>query len=81
MVLINACWSPCIWTYNLKTAVKCIAFYTGAISIALMTFICFNMAGGDSTQLYNPLFEADVRLCTYFTKKKVILCTVVMFAL
>lgn len=27
-----------------------------------MTFIVFYMTGGDSTQLYNPLFEADIRL-------------------
>lgn len=65
MALLRACWSPCIWTYNLKTAVKCIAFYTCAMSIVLMTFVCFNMVGGDSTQLYNPLFEADIRLCMF----------------
>ncbi|XP_076261846.1 septate junction component pasiflora 1 [Rhynchophorus ferrugineus] len=61
MVLLNSCWAPCIWIDNLKTACKAICFYTVAISIVLMTFIVFNMTGGDSTQLYNPLFEADVR--------------------
>ncbi|KAL1491932.1 hypothetical protein ABEB36_012450 [Hypothenemus hampei] len=61
MVRLTACWAPCIWNDNLKTACKAISFYTVALSIVLMTFIVFNMLGGDSTQLYNPLFEADIR--------------------
>lgn len=65
MTILKACWSPCIWTESLKTACKAIAFYSVAMSIVLTTFVIFNMAGGDSTQLYNPLFEADVRLCKH----------------
>ncbi|XP_060537070.1 uncharacterized protein LOC132708638 [Cylas formicarius] len=61
MVMLDACWAPCIWTDNLKTGCKAIAFYTVAMSIVLMTFVIFDMTGGDSTQLYNPLFEADIR--------------------
>ncbi|XP_044256575.1 uncharacterized protein LOC123006273 [Tribolium madens] len=61
MVLLTSCWSPCIWTNDLKTSCKVIAFYTVAMSIVVMTFIVFDMSGGDSTQLYNPLFEADIR--------------------
>ncbi|CAG9759756.1 unnamed protein product [Ceutorhynchus assimilis] len=59
--MVEACWAPFIWNDNLKTGCKAICFYTVALSIVLMTFIVFNMAGGDSTQLYNPLFEADIR--------------------
>ncbi|XP_034939580.1 uncharacterized protein pasi1 [Chelonus insularis] len=61
MVKIKSCWSPIIWTNNLKTGCKAIAFYSAALCIIIITFIAYQIAGGDSTQLYSPLFEADVR--------------------
>ncbi|XP_022902083.1 uncharacterized protein [Onthophagus taurus] len=62
MVLLQGFWSPCIWTEDIVKGSRYIAFYVSAMSFVLITFIIFDMTGGDSTQLYNPLFEADVRL-------------------
>ncbi|KAF5290510.1 hypothetical protein FQA39_LY03614 [Lamprigera yunnana] len=61
MMLLESCWSPCIWTDSISQGCSAIAFYTIAACVVLMTFTVFDITGGDSTQLYNPLFEADVR--------------------
>ena len=54
---LKSCWSPCFWHGNVKDGAYAIGGYTITMSICIITYIAYLLAGGDTSMLWLPFFE------------------------
>lgn len=61
MPVIQACWSPC-WCYNnVKHGCIAVSIYTIIVSVVVFFYCIWIMSGGQSSDLYSPFFETDIK--------------------
>jgi len=58
---LKSCWSPCFWHGNVKDGTYAIGVYTITISICIITYIAYMLGGGDTSMLWLPFFETDLK--------------------
>merc|ERR1712059_90429 len=63
---IKTCWSPCFWHSNVRSGSYAVSLYSMALAICIITYLANVMNGGDSSQFYLPLFEADLNTSTQY---------------
>ena len=61
---LKTCWSPCFWHSTVRAGSYAVAVYTMAMSLCIITYLINILHGGDSSQFYLPLFEADLHSST-----------------
>eukprot|EP00095_Tigriopus_kingsejongensis_P011258 snap_masked-scaffold708_size108518-processed-gene-0.2 protein:Tk11258 transcript:snap_masked-scaffold708_size108518-processed-gene-0.2-mRNA-1 annotation:"PREDICTED: uncharacterized protein LOC100123324" len=61
MIHLKSCWSPCFWHDNVRDGAMAVAAYTVTMSVCLITYIAYIMLGGDSSQLFLPFFESNLK--------------------
>ena len=66
---MKSCWSPCFWHGNVKDGTYAIGVYTITISICIITYIAYMLAGGDTSMLWLPFFETGTYLILIIAKK------------
>ncbi len=65
MVHLKSCWTPCFWFGNVYEGSIAVAVYSVSMSILIITYTAYVMAGGDASQLWLPFFEANLDTTMY----------------
>ena len=58
---LSSCWTPCFWHNNVRDGSLAVAVYTFFMSLAVVTYCVYIMTGGDTSQLWLPFFETDLK--------------------
>ena len=58
---LNSCWTPCFWHNNVHDGSLAVAIYSFFMSLAVVTYCVYIMTGGDTSQLWLPFFETDLK--------------------
>ncbi|XP_037070822.1 uncharacterized protein LOC119091984 [Pollicipes pollicipes] len=58
-MIIKSCWAPWMFYDNTRQGSHAVAAYTVVMSIVAIIFFTYQIAGGDSSQFYLPLFESN----------------------
>merc|ERR1711976_897079 len=58
---LRSCWSPCFWHGNVKDGSYSVGVYTILMSITIITYIAYLLGGGDTSMLWLPFFETDLK--------------------
>ncbi|KAF0307374.1 hypothetical protein FJT64_002301 [Amphibalanus amphitrite] len=58
-MIIRSCWSPWMFYDNTRQGSHAVAAYCLVMNILAIVFVIYQMAGGESSQFYLPLFESN----------------------
>jgi len=58
---LTTCWTPFFWHNNIRDGALAAAAYSALFCLFVLTYTTYVMSGGDSSELWSPFFETNLR--------------------